>query len=256
MCFLLHHSITAIAEELKDDEKKIDAIIGSSEFETIDNNNNGSKDQDSVDARAYADVNVSLEEKEAVSHMRTLTLIISDMSKYSILITIAILSTFIVYFIGFILSNTISYYRNNRIIGIMTQSIDNIINCICLILQYKFARNKYKFLCNRCHLKCENRYTNDTNQKLASDANNENELVRLTSGQLGLQSVNNYNVNNNNNNNNNKNNNDRVNDHDAHISQDLETNIAGNININSTSALARQQNAFLVARKTRRTLAA
>ena len=117
-----------------------------------------------------------------VTNMRYLTRLISDMSKYTILIIFAICSSVIMILLPVTVINLIN---TKEIIkqkyGISGLAIDNLINCICLILQFKSFKYYYKLICNKCHIKCEDRYTNETNK------HNNNQLERLQSRELGFK---------------------------------------------------------------------
>ena len=124
-------------------------------------------------------------ENEMVTSMRQLTRLISDMSKYTILVIFAIISTFISVILVVFVSNSIGYEGRDRIFSIEYAGIiygfDVVVNCICLTLQFKAFKSNYLCLCNICHRKCENRYTNQTNK------HNSQKLLRLESGELGFK---------------------------------------------------------------------
>ena len=138
------------------------------------------------------------ENKQVVTNMRFLTRLISDMSKYTILIAFAMVSSFIFILLLFVF---VSFIDANFLVrqkyGIIALSIDNLVNSICLVLQFDFFKKVYKVICNKCHVKCEDRYTNETNK------HNVNQLQRLASRELGFKV------------NSNAQNNDRVEEKDA-----------------------------------------
>ena len=124
-------------------------------------------------------------ENEMVTSMRQLTRLISDMSKYTILVIFAIISTFISVVLVASVTNSIGYEGRDRIFALeyagTIYGFDIIVNCICLSLQFKAFKSNYLCLCNICHRKCENRYTNQTNK------HNSQKLLRLASGELGFK---------------------------------------------------------------------
>ena len=124
-------------------------------------------------------------ETEMVTSMRQLTRLISDMSKYTILVILAIISTFISVVLVASVSNSIGYEGRDRIFSLEYAGViygcDVVVNCICLTLQFKAFKSNYLCLCNICHRKCENRYTNQTNK------HNSQKLLRLASGELGFK---------------------------------------------------------------------
>ena len=123
---------------------------------------------------------------ERLSNMRNLNYLISDMSKYTILIAISLLSSFIFYAISSAVTVLIYPDNENRAVGIMIIAFDGLINCLCLIFQFDFSRKQYKKYFRQCHTFCENRYTNETNKRVARGGSKKR-LQRLPSGQIGLQ---------------------------------------------------------------------
>ena len=121
-------------------------------------------------------------ENEMVTSMRQLTRLIADMSKYTILVTFAISSTFISVVVVTITSSNIGYEGRDKIYSLEYNGIiygfDLVVNCICLTLQFKAFKSNYLWLCNFCHGKCQDRYTNQTNK------HNSQQLQRLPSGEL------------------------------------------------------------------------
>ena len=104
--------------------------------------------------------------------MRSLSLLIYSMSKYTILITISFMITLICVASQYLfreqsngpLAGTMSYRAAIR----MFQGFSSMINCICLVFQYQAFKKEYKTCCSKCHLKCEERYTNDAYKKQES----------------------------------------------------------------------------------------
>ena len=99
--------------------------------------------------------------------MRNLNHLISDMSKYTILIILSLSSSFIFYTIGSIVAVLIYASNNNRSASIMVLTFDGLINCLCLIFQFDFSGKYYKKYFHQCHILCENRYTKETNKRVA-----------------------------------------------------------------------------------------
>ena len=124
-------------------------------------------------------------DKDEIMSMRHLTRLVSDMSKYTILITIAIISTFISFLtVSLIFFAFDDNTRNNIFsfgIAKIIFSIDSLINCICLSFQFRSFKKDYLKFCNKFHRQCEDRYTNETNK------HNDTKLQRLASGELGFK---------------------------------------------------------------------
>ena len=121
-------------------------------------------------------------ENEMVTSMRQLTRLIADMSKYTILVTFAISSTFISVVVVTISTFNIGYQGRDKIYSLeyngIIYGLDLVVNCICLILQFKAFKSNYLCFCNFCHGKCQDRYTNQTNK------HNSQQLQRLPTGEL------------------------------------------------------------------------
>lgn len=96
--------------------------------------------------------------------MRKLSLMIRDMSKYTILICVATVSTSVL-MIFFILCVSKAFRLARRVTAIFIV-IDGIVNCLCLYLQYHINRKTYHKLCIKLHKYCELRYTKDINTTL------------------------------------------------------------------------------------------
>ena len=124
---------------------------------------------------------------ETVSNMKHLTRLIKAMSKFSILVVVSVITTFVNYFICCIVWFVIfdEYSIIGMIIAAMLSCIDILINTICLILQFDFSKKYYKKICIKCHKKCENRYTQKTNK-----INKDTKLIRLQSGEFGIKKSN------------------------------------------------------------------
>ena len=144
-------------------------------------------------------------DKMVTTNMRYLTKLINDMSKYTILVSMAIISSFLFQLLVFLfvelINGTELVIQKYEMIPLI---IDSLINCICLILQFDSYKKYYNIICIKCHLKCQNRYTNKTNMKMK----NGQQLERLQSGELGFK----VNKNDNNTANDNNNNDDNIDD--------------------------------------------
>ena len=128
-------------------------------------------------------------ESENVDNLRSLTRLISDMSKYTILVTISIISTTI-FAILLTLFGVIIDPDNIGLI-IMFFLIDTFVNTICLILQFEISKKYYFLICGKSHALCEDRYTQRTNKKnLKHDHDTSDtvsyKLARLETGEIGL----------------------------------------------------------------------
>ena len=130
--------------------------------------------------------------KDVVINMHYLTRLISLMSKYTLLVGTAIASTFTVMLLLILdvifVRGNINPYLEESIFRVFI-TIDALVNIICLALQFRFAKRYYLKICLVCHGKCENRYTNQTND----NSSNSVVLQRLPSGEL-VFSVNKGNV--------------------------------------------------------------
>ena len=118
--------------------------------------------------------------------MRYLTRLIKAMSKYTILILIAVVTSFGIFCIAVSIALLCFDNPDQNIVGFMIStmifSIDAVVNAICLILQFEFSKKIYQKICFKCHRKCEDRYTTQAN-KHHKDA----QLIRLPSGEIGIQ---------------------------------------------------------------------
>ena len=123
---------------------------------------------------------------DRLSNMRNLNHLISDMSKYTILIITSLISTFVFLAISVCIYFTEYNKDENSSVTIMIISFDGLINCICLLFQFDFSKKYYKKICSKCHLICENRYTKETNKRVAKKGSKKR-IERLTSGQIGLR---------------------------------------------------------------------
>ena len=120
---------------------------------------------------------------ESMDNLKSLVRLISDMSKYTILVSIAICSTFL---LAAELPIMISGFNEDRFpyVAILFM-IDSVINTICLVLQFVFYKKEYYCFCGKIHSLCEDRYTKKTNQE-NKDKNNGYKLKRLESGEIGI----------------------------------------------------------------------
>ena len=64
--------------------------------------------------------------------------------------------------------------------------IDVLINCICLILQFKVYKKWYKLVCNYCINTCQKRLTKQINSNI-SEQNAQFSMRRLPSGNIGFE---------------------------------------------------------------------
>ena len=78
--------------------------------------------------------------------------------------------------------------------------LDIIINCICLLLQFKMSKKYYKKYCKYCILKCQDRQTKQINKSISKRnlVNINVSLKRLQSGDIGFEIDNNREIENNN----------------------------------------------------------
>ena len=138
-----------------------------------------------------SDLNLDKDDKHTLSNMRYLTRLMSDMTKYTILVVCAILSTFVIALYLIVTFEIVDIRMNNTSqIAVMNVlcCIDNCINCLCLYLQYKFSIKYYKKICHGCHRRCEDRYTRTVNSLASQDGDAQitPQLSRLNSGQIGF----------------------------------------------------------------------
>ena len=118
--------------------------------------------------------------------MFDLNRIISDMTRFSILIGVAAVSTVLIMIILVILSSlkTLSIYFAPLTL------IDVIVNNICLILQFKMSRKFYKKFCICFIDKCQERQTKQINESISKmNLMSSVSLKRLDSGDIGLEII-------------------------------------------------------------------
>ena len=128
------------------------------------------------------DINIGDASKETIHSVRDLTRFMSDMSKYTILILVSLTSTFVTIIISLIV--TFGFGANDSWMHCIVTT-DALFNVVLLVLQFRFARKRYKCLCSKLHRKCEDRYTNETNENIKSQ-NIKSTLVRLPTGEIGF----------------------------------------------------------------------
>ena len=127
-------------------------------------------------------------DKDLFNNMRSLTRLINDMSKYTILISIAIISSFFTA----IVMTTLSFNDNTEFLWMQGGLLlDATVNCMCLLLQFEFAKGYYKRICGPLHIKCEDRYTKRANKQHINSTGDDNNIVgfkleRLQTGEIGL----------------------------------------------------------------------
>ena len=162
-------------------------IIGGTD---IGNNNNNISDPDVNPDEDSGAEKAKEKEKEEVENIRKLSLMIRDLSKYTILMGVAMLSSFIVT-IFVVLTGV--YSDNINIITLSTNFVimDSVTNIICLYLQFHFNRRYYKKLCNKLNQICESRYTHEINAQLVKSTSTDNSYLQLTKidrqGTIGIE---------------------------------------------------------------------
>ena len=121
-----------------------------------------------------------------LNNMRYLTRLIKAMSKYTILVSFAVTTTFVIFLLAASILFLCFDNPDESIVGLMVTTmifcIDAVVNAACLVLQFEFSKKIYAKICFKCHRKCENRYTTQAN-KHHKDA----QLIRLPSGEFGIQ---------------------------------------------------------------------
>lgn len=114
--------------------------------------------------------------------MRSLTRLISDMSRYTIVVSFAICSSTL----SFVTFATwiIVQARNVPLQWfMMILLLDGTINSVCLLFQFEFGKKHYKTICGKLHVKCEDRYVDRTNNKLQQV---EYQLERIDNGDIAV----------------------------------------------------------------------
>ena len=101
---------------------------------------------------------------ESTDNIRKLSLMIRDMSKYTILVSIATCSSLLLMlFFLLVGANAFDYAAQ---MAVILTIIDGIVNNSCLYLQFYFSRKAYRRFCISLTKYCESRYTKDINHKL------------------------------------------------------------------------------------------
>lgn len=212
------------------------------EMETKENNDDDDKNKNVMDTCTVTD-------KDNISNMRKLGIMINLMSKYTILIIIANISSMI-YGITLGISSVLTNDLHFRMISIILAIIDTTINVLCLYLQFNFNRKHYKLLCSKWHRLCESRYTQQVNMALIKNHEKTNDK-KFNDTVLQLKRLSQNNKQNNVNDNNNDepiigitriksvsidgnsvhvaNNNDTITTHDNQNDRDNETNKLGRV---------------------------
>ena len=134
---------------------------------------------------------------EEAKDMQKLSLMIRDMSKYSILISFGMISTFIIAIITLIygaresIDSKLVENKNDEMTFYLFTNIfvliDSGINTLCLCLQFNFNRNYYFQLCGGLHKYCESRYTTDINNDLKRSTTNVTDHTFLQIGKIDRQ---------------------------------------------------------------------
>ena len=125
------------------------------------------------------------------ANMRKLSIMIRDMSKYTILVAIATLTSFI-FFLVLIIGTAIGTHLSKMIVRNLNM-IDGFINVICLTLQFYFSTHYYRKYCIKLHKLCESRYTKSVNLKLQESVDDEEHCLQLKKldrqGTIGIERV-------------------------------------------------------------------
>ena len=130
-----------------------------------------------------------LELTEYEMNMRALSQLIGDMSKYTILITTAMVTSSIMIIIAMVITASSDV---SSVWFFLIQSFDNCVNSICLVLQFYYFKKHYSLCCNKIDIKCQHRITKQVNKRVATQTTLNYQLQRLPTGQIGM--INNYNV--------------------------------------------------------------
>ena len=100
--------------------------------------------------------------------MRKLTIMIRDMSKYTILIGVAAITSSIVIITAMAASVLESKFALQLAANVLI--MDGIVNIICIAIQFYFFKLSYDKYCGTCHRCCESRYTQSINSQLIKQA--------------------------------------------------------------------------------------
>ena len=161
----------------------VDATLNDLSFVTMDA---GSKNTDiNINGKAGAGttdrtVVAGIDDKD-VDNLRSLTRLISDMSKYTILVAFASVSTFIFAILLIMVVVVIGVQIEAAFMVLFM--IDSVVNTTCLVFQFEFYKKSYFKFCGKCHKLCETRYTEKANNKNKQAAY---KLKRLESGEIGI----------------------------------------------------------------------
>ena len=147
----------------------IDATL--TDFDTI-------SDENGKNANGAASSGV---DNKDVDNLRSLTRLISDMSKYTILVAVASVSTFLFSVVLMICVLIIGIEAEAAFMVLFM--IDSAVNTTCLVFQFEFYKKRYFVFCGICHKLCETRYTEKANNKNKKAAY---KLKRLESGEIGI----------------------------------------------------------------------
>ena len=149
-----------------------------------------------VDFKADGNNNDNSDNKKGLDeNMVLLNNIIAEMIKYTILIGVAMTSTTIV---SLSVPVTISSNSVPIVYIAFFATNDGLINGICLLLQFKVARKFYKCLCKICIKKCQERQTIQINKNIKTlEKVVSVELKVLPSGGIGIETIDNNDVNDN-----------------------------------------------------------
>ena len=125
------------------------------------------------------------------------TRLINDISelkiKYTLTVIIALISSVFFPLLAMIVVEIFKINGPFRLEGKVSTAIvsmDALVNCVCLFLQFDFSRNLYKTLCTCCHNKCQDRYTNEANKQLIQLGHGNMQLQRTKSKEIIFKSNN------------------------------------------------------------------
>ena len=139
----------------------------------------------------YKSKGTGIDHDQTVADMRSITKLITDISKYTILISISFGLTFIFAVIMGVVAQTNVTKDVSTWTGALLV-IDNFINVFCSTMQFEVNKKEYNYkqFCSQSHSKCEDRYTRRVNKSVDSkrDGNGgQVKLVRLETGEIGIE---------------------------------------------------------------------
>ena len=164
---------------------KLSSLIAQfvSQFGKISHSNyeNLTKDNNDNDSSSNNDNNNSKDNKNDMddassdydNNLKSLTLLIHDLSKYTTLLTVALGSTacvIIVSMLCLIIGASGNFY-DIWVLSLIGNLVELIVNNVCLTLQFNFAQNIYLKWCKKYQNKFESKITKDINQRIDCKAN-------------------------------------------------------------------------------------